>query len=288
MISAGRRMPAAGHAPSAGSCPGQRPATRRPATRRDGRLRRKTRCSARVHHRGPGRQHTPPHPTTGGGARGLGRLRRCARRCHCSAACRTLVLGSPGAERRGLAAPGGLEDASQGAGAGSVREPSRSSGSERQVELRGHRIVRQLQALALAERGYALSPDELATTLGATTTLSGDVIARLAHGHGEDGLAAGAAGGRVDGFSGAFPGRSPGEGDAYSERIAVVDAARMNADMPSTRVCGDRTAAQLAAESFPGTAADAIMATTNSEMRSGQSGTRTTAPHTMRQYSRSL
>jgi len=196
--------------------------------------------------------------------------------------------GEPGAERRGLAAPGGLEDASPDAGAGSVREPGRGSGSEQQVELRGRRIVQQLQARALAERGYALSPDELATTLGATTTLPSDVIARLAHGHGGDHLAVGAAGGRVDGFSSDFSGRSLGEGDVYSERIAVVDAARMNADKPSAQVCGDRTAAQLAAESFPGTAADAIMAATNSEMRSGQSGTRTAAPRTMRRYRRSL
>jgi hypothetical protein len=40
--------------------------------------------------------------------------------------------------------------------------------------------VQELHARALAERGYALSPDELVTTLGATTTLPGDVIARLA------------------------------------------------------------------------------------------------------------
>ena len=195
--------------------------------------------------------------------------------------------GEPAAERRGLAAPGGLEDASRDAAAGSVREPDRGSGAERQAELRGRRIVRQLQARAMAERGYALSPDELATTLGATTTLPGDVISRLAHGQDEDRLAVGAAGGRVDGFSGAFSGRSPGDRDVYSERFAVVDAARMNADMPSAQVWGDRTAAQLAAESFPGTAADAIITTTNSEMRSRQSGTRTAAPHTMRQYSRS-
>lgn len=186
--------------------------------------------------------------------------------------------GEPGVERRGLGAPGELEDASRDAGAGSVREPGRGSGAERQVELRGRRIVRQLQARALAERGYVLSPDELATALGATTTLPGDVIARLARGHREDRLAVGAAGGRVDGFSSDFSGGSPGEGDVYSGRIAVVDAARMNTDMPSAQVGGDRTAAQLAAESFPGTAADAIMAATSSEMRSGQSGTRTAAP----------
>ena len=118
--------------------------------------------------------------------------------------------GEPGAERRGLTAPGGLEDASRDADAGSVREPGRGSEAERQVELRGRRIVRQLQARALAERGYALSPDELATTLGATTTLPGDVIARLAHGHGEDRLAVGAAEGQVDGLSSDFSRRSPG------------------------------------------------------------------------------
>ena len=38
------------------------------------------------------------------------------------------------------------------------------------------RLVRQLQASTIAERGYALSPDEQATTLGAMTTLPGDSL----------------------------------------------------------------------------------------------------------------
>jgi hypothetical protein len=67
-----------------------------------------------------------------------------------------------------------------------------------EVEQRGHRIAERLQARALAERGYALSPDELVTTLGAATTLQSDVIARLARADSEDLVAARAEQDRAD------------------------------------------------------------------------------------------
>lgn len=79
-----------------------------------------------------------------------------------------------------------------GAGDPGVAQDAADSGIPGRTERRGQQIVRELQARALAERGYALNPDELATTLGATTTLPGDVIARLARADSQDRVAWGA------------------------------------------------------------------------------------------------
>ena len=126
------------------------------------------------------------------------------------------------------------------------------------VEQRGHRIVGRLQARALAERGYALSPDELATTLGATTTLPSDVIARLAHADSEDLVAAGAEQARADDLDRVFPDFSLPHDIVRSEHLNAADQDTLIADTASAHASGDRTAAQLAAESFPCTAADAV------------------------------
>ncbi len=158
--------------------------------------------------------------------------------------------GDPAAERRELAAPAWPDAASRVVATGRPQEPGPGSGPEGQAEQRGRRIAQQLQARALAERGYLLSPDELATTLGATTTLPDNVIARLAHGDDEDRLAADARGGQADDFSSDFPGRSPGD-DAMHSKQPAAESATTNAGMASAHVSGSRTAAQLAAESFP-------------------------------------
>ncbi len=125
--------------------------------------------------------------------------------------------GDPAVQRRALES-----DAAslEGGADGSVRLPGAGPGPGLDVEKRGHQIAERLQARALAEHGYALSADELATTLGATTTLPSEVIVRLARADSED-------------------------------RVA---------DTASARASSDRTAAQLAAESFPCTAADAVRA----------------------------
>jgi hypothetical protein len=106
-----------------------------------------------------------------------------------------------------------------------------SDGDGWQVERRGFQIVRELQARALAERGYTLSPDELVTALGATTTLPSDVIGRLAHADGEDRIAAGAGQVRAGHLNSAAAVSSP--------RSDVV---------------------QLAAEGFPHSITDAVTA----------------------------
>ena len=99
--------------------------------------------------------------------------------------------GDPVAERRGLAAPDSPGTASWDSSAddAGVAQAAADSSATRQAEQRGQQIVQELQARALAERGYALTPDELVTTLGATTTLPGDVIARLARATSQDRVA---------------------------------------------------------------------------------------------------
>ena len=101
--------------------------------------------------------------------------------------------GDPAAERRGLPAEHGPGAASWDSGADDsvVAEVAADSAVSGQAERRGQQIVRELQARALAERGYALNPDELVTTQGATTTLPGDVIARLARADSQDRVAVG-------------------------------------------------------------------------------------------------
>ena len=61
-----------------------------------------------------------------------------------------------------------------------------------QAEHRGRQIVWRLQARARAERGSELGPEELAVALEETTTLPGEVIARLARARSEEHVAAGA------------------------------------------------------------------------------------------------
>jgi hypothetical protein len=91
--------------------------------------------------------------------------------------------GDPAPGRRSLAAPDSADAATwddTGTGATATVQAGLESAAAGQVEQRGLRIVKELQERALTERGHRLSADEPATTLGATTTLPSDVIARLA------------------------------------------------------------------------------------------------------------
>ncbi|MGD0378170.1 MAG: hypothetical protein ABSB01_26815 [Streptosporangiaceae bacterium] len=191
--------------------------------------------------------------------------------------------GDPGTERRSLAAPVGLDAAMLDGEAddGGTRHAGLYSGPDQQFEQRGQQIVRQLQARAVAERGYVLSSDEIATTLGAATTLPSDVIASLARGS-EDREAAGAEQARADRAS-ADP--SVADDVVHSEHPASASQDGLIADTAGGYVPSDRTAAQLAAESFPCTVTDAVMATAGTH--AGGTAARTITAPNIRQPGRS-
>jgi hypothetical protein len=135
---------------------------------------------------------------------------------------------------------------------------------------RGQQIAAQLQDRALAERGSRLSPDELAVALEVTTTLPAEVIARLASAQDEANTAARAVG--LDRGQSAASARSSASGTTAARRDTAT-AATAGAHAPA-----GRSAAQLAAESFPRTTAEGIQATVSGSLRQpGASQSRTAA-----------
>jgi len=195
--------------------------------------------------------------------------------------------GDPAAERRGLAAPDGPGAASwDGADNSAVAEAAADSLASGQADRRGQQIVQELQARALAERGYALTPDELVTTLGATTTLPGDVIARLARADSQDRVAWGAERTRADDLGSASAALVPG-GVAHGEYLIAASQDRLTADTASAHAAGDRSATRLAAESFPCTAADAVTAAATGTIQAAPSTARTNTAVQIRRPGRS-
>jgi amino acid permease-like protein len=157
---------------------------------------------------------------------------------------------------------------------GGVRQPE--PGPHQDAEHRGRRIAERLQAQAFYQRGEELSPEELASALEQATSLPAEVIARLARARNEESLAEGAERARASDL-----GRLP-VARSTRERDDVLTAARQDgqdADTAGTHATADRrTAAQLAAESFPRTAADGIHAAVTGRLHQpAQSPARTTA-----------
>jgi hypothetical protein len=135
-------------------------------------------------------------------------------------------------------------------------------------------IAWRLQARALQEHGAPLSPGELAVALEASTSLPAEVITRIARAEAEERRAAAAERARAADLGHAADARSP--------RVQAVDlkAARrdtLTADTAGAHASGDRSAARLAAESFPCTAADGIRAATAGRLQPAQSAGRTAA-----------
>ena len=183
--------------------------------------------------------------------------------------------GDPAAERRGLASPDSPDTGSWDSSTddSSAAQAAADSSAIRQAEQRGQQIVQELQARALAERGYVLSPDELVTTLGATTTLPGDVIARLARADSQDRAAWGAERTRADDL-GSASAASFRDGLAPGEYLTAAAQDRLTADTAAAHAAGDRSATRLAAESFPCTAADAVTAAANGAIQATPSAAR--------------
>jgi hypothetical protein len=167
-----------------------------------------------------------------------------------------------------------------------VAQAAADSSATQQAEQRGQQIVQELQARALTERGYALSPDELVTTLGATTTLPGDVIARLARADNQDRVAWGAERTRADDLSSA-PAASFPAGIARDGYLTAAAQDRLTADTAAAHAAGDRSAARLAAESFPCTAIDAVTAAATGAIQAAPSAVRANTTAHIRRPGRS-
>jgi hypothetical protein len=178
----------------------------------------------------------------------------------------------------------GIEPGSPGAGPwaataeaadASAAQPGPGEDLYQQAEQRGLQIAGRLQARALAERGSRLSPDELATTLEASTSLPAEVIARLARARSEEDRAA-----RAERARAADLDRAAASHSARRRASGLAAAGRdtMIADTAGAHASADRTAARLAAESFPCTAADGIRAAVNGRLQQPtQSSTSTAA-----------
>jgi hypothetical protein len=165
-----------------------------------------------------------------------------------------IEVGVPGA--------GSWPDAAVAASAGAP-QPGPGPDLYQDAAQRGQRIVEQMQARALAERGSRLSPDELVTALEGLTSLPAELIARLVRARREEDVAARAERARAADLSGSA---------AASPRQSTNDLTAAPRDMVTADTAGapasaDRTAAQLAAESFPRTTADGIRAAVSGRLQ---------------------
>jgi hypothetical protein len=188
--------------------------------------------------------------------------------------------GQPATTRPGIEAgtpsTGSWPDAAEAARA-SAPQPGPRPDLYQDAEQRGRRIVERLQARALAERGSRLSPDELATALEASTTLPAEVIARLARARSEESIAT-----RAERARATDRDRAAAAASATQSTNGLTAARRdtMIADTAGAQASPDRTAAQLAAESFPCTTADGVRAAVNGRLQqAAPSPARTAATH---------
>jgi hypothetical protein len=150
---------------------------------------------------------------------------------------------------------------------GSLLPSTSGQDPDREAKHRGQQIVRRLQARAYAERGSELDPAELATALEATTTLPAEVIARLARARSEEQVAAGAERARAADLDRATGMAADSSGGERAEDLRAACRESRIADTSGAHALADRSAAQLAAESFPCTAADGIRAATSGSLQ---------------------
>lgn len=153
--------------------------------------------------------------------------------------------GQPAAARPGIEA--GVPGAGSWPEPAVVAQPGPGPDLHQDAVQRGRLVAERLQARASAERGSRLSADELFTALEASTSLPAEVVALLAsaeRAHAAD----------LGGSAAAASPRQSANGLADAQRDTVT------ADTAGAYASGDRTAVQLAAESFPCTTADGILA----------------------------
>jgi hypothetical protein len=168
-------------------------------------------------------------------------------------------VGDPAPARPALGASNG-QDASVPAdhAPASQTEPDPDPDIDERAQQRGRQIIERLQSGARAAGRPELGPDELAMVLEAVTNLPEDVIERLTR------HASAKAHARADELRAAAA-----EHARAANLDAAIDlAATAAADGHPASASAGRSAAQLAAESFPHNAADAIRATSTAGTRS--------------------
>jgi hypothetical protein len=160
------------------------------------------------------------------------------------------------------------------------------------AELRGQQIIDRLQARVRAAGRPELGADEIAIFLEETTNLPTDVIERLAQRAGVPGQARGEDRQAVPPSrdhapeldAAAYPVAAPG----LDEPTINLTATQMDNGAAPTSAPANPSPAQLAAQSFPHTAAEALRAAGARGRRPATSPSRTHAPHNTRRRGRTL
>jgi hypothetical protein len=175
--------------------------------------------------------------------------------------------GQPAAARRlietGVPGAGSWPDAAEAASA-VASQPGPGPDLYQDAVRRGRLIAERLQDRALAERGSRLSPEELAAVMEASTSLPAEVITRIARARSEENVAARAERARAADLDGAAAATSPRRS---AKRLTAPRCDTVTADTAGAHAFADRTAAQLAAESFPCTTADGIRAAVSGRLQ---------------------
>ena len=175
----------------------------------------------------------------------------------------------PGPFRSSLAIDAPAADVAPEAGIadGTPSQPGPGLDPHQDAGRRGRRIAGRLQAQASYGRGEELSPDELATALEQATSLPAEVVVRVARARNEERVAEGAERAHAADLGHASAARSA------RERAQDLTAARRDTQVAATagaHASAERTAAQLAIESFPHGAADGIRAALTSQLQQPQ------------------
>jgi hypothetical protein len=177
-------------------------------------------------------------------------------------------VGEPAAARPAVAVGSGADayaSAGEAGGEQSLSDPG--DGDDEGAELRGRQIVERMQASARAARRPELGPDELAMVLEAATNLPDEVITRITRQAADEGRARSEERRAVDAersraadLNAAVDLTATPAADERTVGLSVAHRDAGMADSARARAGADRSAAQLAAESFPHSAAAAVQA----------------------------
>jgi hypothetical protein len=169
---------------------------------------------------------------------------------------------------------------------GNPAEPEPAPVDDQQAEHRCQQIIARLQSGARAAGRPELGADELAMVLEATTNLHAEVIDKLArqaaaegHASSEDHRAANAERARAADLDSAIDLAATASADERTIGLTGAQRDAGTADSARAHADADRSAAQLAALSFPHSATDAVRAAATTRTRHpAQTPARTAAP----------